>query len=120
MKVPNSCSIEKEHCINCHDHFLRLRPSIKEAVVSEHFKKDVEDYEEIVSDILDCDHIGFHELHKFEEEVEGVFVFRAKKEKSHYVYCINGDKIIFLRGFNNFKDYKKFLIDKKRIKKIIS
>jgi len=47
-------------------------------------------------------------------------IFRAKKEGTHIVYCVNKEmRIIFLRAIKNYTEYKKFLEDKKEIKKMI-
>ncbi len=124
MQLTYPCTDKGPHCINCHDHFMELRPLVKEVIISHHFKKDLKDEKvisQIVQTILDCNHIAFHELHKFEEDIGGNFIFRAKKDKLHYVYCIDKTKrIIFLRSFKNFNEYKKFLEDKKGIKRVIS
>jgi hypothetical protein len=103
---------------------MALRPSIKAVVVSKHFIRDVKDREEmnsIVQNILDCSHLDFAELHKFEEHVDGVLVFRAKRDSLHIVYCIDKQmRIIFLRAFRNFAEYKKFLDERNEIRKMIS
>jgi mRNA-degrading endonuclease RelE of RelBE toxin-antitoxin system len=98
---------------------LALRPRIKEVVVTKRFLKDLREAEEtetIVQEILDCSEVNFTELHKFEENVDGNLVFRAKKEDKHFVYCVDKNtRLIFLRVFKNFKEYGKFLEDKKTI-----
>src|SRR3989338_6486994 len=114
------CKNKTERRLNCSNHFSLLRPKIKEIVISRHFKKDFLDYEIAVKDILDCNHSNFTELHKFEEHVEGNKLFRAKNNKFHIVYAVdNKDRIIFLRALKNFKEYKKFLNNKKEIKSMI-
>ena len=123
--IGNPCAEKKTlHCINCHTHFMRIRPSIKNIVVSRHFARDLKNEKEmgsIIKEVLDCSDLGFTELHKFEEHIEGNLVFRAKKEKLHIVYCIDKKRrIIFLRAFRNFSEYKKFLDDKKEIRKMIA
>ena len=108
----------KERCINCNDHFDQLRPHIKEVAVSKHFLKDAPDFD--INLIVDCRHEHFTHLHKFEETIEGNHIFRAVKDKTHYVYAVDKNKrLIFLRAFSNFKDYKKFLNQKKSVLKII-
>jgi mRNA-degrading endonuclease RelE of RelBE toxin-antitoxin system len=103
---------------------MNARPLIKEAIVSKRFMKDLKNEEEakfIVNEILDCSNVDYYELHKFEENVDGCLVFRAKKEGTHIVYCIDKEmQLIFLRAFSNYKEYGKFLEDKKRLKKLIS
>jgi len=102
---------------------MAIRPSIKGVVVSKHFIRDLKDEEKInaiIKNILDCSHLDFNELHKFEENINGNLLFRAKKEDTHIVYCIDRTmKIIFLRAIRNFTEYKKFLEDRKEIKKMI-
>src|SRR3989344_9152163 len=101
-----------ERCINCHPYFEQLRPVIKGVVVFKHFLKDAPDFN--VNLITDCQHEYFTRLHKFEETIDGNHIFRAIKGKKHYVYAIDRNKrLIFLRAFSSFKDYKKFLNEKK-------
>jgi hypothetical protein len=119
LESKNACAEQKEFCVNCRSHFLALRPRIKEVVVTKRFLKDLREAEEtetIVQEILDCSEVNFTELHKFEENVDGNLVFRAKKEDKHFVYCVDKNtRLIFLRVFKNFKEYGKFLEDKKTI-----
>ena len=71
--------------------------------------------------ILDCTNLEFHELHKFEKNVDGNLIFRAKKKGIHYVYCINKKKpdiILFLRAISNFGEYKRFLENEQQIKRM--
>ena len=35
-----SCANKTERCVNCHDFYEELRPSVKEVIVTHHFKKD--------------------------------------------------------------------------------
>ncbi|MFH1510978.1 MAG: hypothetical protein ABIF10_04745 [Candidatus Woesearchaeota archaeon] len=106
-------------CANCHDHYSSLRPLVKEIIVSKHFEKDLPGFD--VSLIVDCDHAGFTRLHKFEETIDGNHIFRAIKDHTHIVYCIDkSHNLIFLRAFSNFKAYAKFLDDKKAILAMIS
>ena len=123
IKLENSCKNKKQFCVNCHNHFLTLRPKLNGVVVSKHFIRDLKDQEQITSviqDILDCSPSKFVELHKFEEHVNGYLIFRAKTEKLHIVYCIDKQlRIIFLRAFSNFNMYKKFLDDKHGIEHML-
>jgi hypothetical protein len=74
-----------------------------------------------VKDVLDCSNVNFSELHKFEENIDGNLVFRAKKNGVHIVYCVDKRmKIIFLRAFRNYNEYEKFLEDRKEIERMIS
>jgi mRNA-degrading endonuclease RelE of RelBE toxin-antitoxin system len=103
---------------------MAIRPLIKNVVVSKHFIRDLKDKEQrnlIIKDILDCSHLSFNELHKFEEHVDGNLVFRAKKESLHIVYCVNKktQTIFFLRAAKHFSEYKRFLENKKQVKELI-
>ncbi len=112
------CSNKTQKCINCHDHFQQLRPLVNDVVVSKHFKRDAPDFN--INLILDCEHMHFTRLHKFEETIEGNHIFRALKDKMHIVYAIDKNhRLIFLRAFNNFGSYKKFLNEKKEIMNMI-
>jgi len=124
IRLQNPCDERRNFCINCHNHFMMARPLIRGVVVSKHFIRDLKDEEKInsiIQNILDCSHLDFNELHKFEEHVNGNLIFRARKEQLHIVYCIDEKKtrIIFLRALKNFTEYKKFLEKKKEIKKMI-
>ena len=113
------CSEKTERCVNCHDHFEQLRPLVKEVIVSKHFKRDAPAFD--VNLVVDCKHEHFRRLHKFEETIEGNHIFRAVKDEKHIVYAIDKNhRLIFLRAFDSFEEYKKFLNDKKKILKIIS
>ena len=123
FELRNPCIEEKDHCINCHSHFMTVRPHLKGFIVTKRFLKDIKNKEEaksIVEGILDCSDADFYELHKFEEHINDCMIFRAKKEGTHIVYCVNKEmQIIFLRAFRNFKMYEKFLGDKKEISRLI-
>ena len=102
---------------------MRVRPLLKEVTISKHFKRDLKDKERInsiIKNILDCSNLEFTELHKFEENIEGNMIFRAKKENMHIIYCIDKNmRIIFLRAIKNFDEYRRLLENKKEIKAII-
>jgi mRNA-degrading endonuclease RelE of RelBE toxin-antitoxin system len=123
IKIENTCNERKSFCDSCNSHFMKVRPLIKEVVVSKHFKRDLKDEEKIsfiIKNVLDCSHLEFNELHKFEENIEGNLIFRAKKENLHIVYCIDKTmRIIFLRAIRNFDEYRKFLDNKKGLKLMI-
>lgn len=123
IKLENSCEYRKDFCPDCNNHFMKVRPLIKNIVISKHFIKDLKDEEKInfiVKSILSCSNLEFNELHKFEENIDGNLIFRAKKEDLHVIYCVDKNmRIIFLRAIKNFNEYKKFLENKKEIKKII-
>ena len=105
-------------CPNCHDHFEQFKPSIKEVIITKHFKRDFPDFDTDL--ILDSKHEHFTRLHKYEENIEGNHIFRALKDKIHIVYAIDkSHNLIFLRVFHNFKEYMKFLDNKKIILKMI-
>ncbi len=80
----------------------------------------MEEMASIINDILDCDHLEYRELHKFEENIDGFLVFRAKKENMHIVYCVDKKlRITFLRAISNFNDYKRFLDNRKELRRIV-
>ena len=124
IRLKNSCKEKKPFCVNCHNHFLTMRPKLEGVIVSKHFIKDLKDQEKITSiiqDILDCSPSKFVELHKFEEHVNGCMIFRARTEKLHIVYCIDKQlRIVFMRAFNNFTMYKKFLDNKNAISHLLN
>jgi hypothetical protein len=106
---------------------MTVRPMIKNVLLHKHFVKDLGNDKKrinvIVKDILDCANLEFHELHKFEKKVDENLVFRAKKEKIHFVYCVSKMRvytILFLRAMKNFSQYKRLLSDKKKIRKLVS
>jgi len=123
VELKNPCGEQKDHCLNCHSHFMEVRPKLRSIVVTKRFFKDAKDEEKaeaIVRDVLACSNADFYELHKFEKHVNGCMVFRAKKEGMHIVYCVDKNmRLIFMRVFKNFKEYEKFLGDKKEISKFI-
>ena len=123
MRIDNPCIERKDFCINCNSHFMKARPSIKTVAVSRRFVRDLKDrkiVKSIIKNVLDCSHLEFHELHKFERNVDGNLIFRAKKEKRHIVYGIDKNmRIVFLRAIKNFTQYKKFLEDKREILRMI-
>jgi len=103
---------------------MTVRPLIKMVVVSKHFTRDLKDEDEassVIEEILDCSDVGFNELHKFEENIGGNLVFRAKKGSMHIVYGVDNEmRIIFLREFKNYNEYGKFLDDKREIRKMMT
>ena len=123
IKLENTCKERKNFCENCNSHFMKVRPLLKEVIISKHFKRDLKDegkINSIIKSILDCSHLEFTELHKFEENIDGNLLFRAKKENLHIVYAIDKSmKIIFLRAIRNFEEYKKLLENKHEIKAMI-
>jgi hypothetical protein len=124
IKLENNCSEKRGFCVNCASEFMKIRPLLTGVIVSKHFFRDLERNEEevnsIIVGVLDCSNLEFTELHKFEENINGNLIFRAKKDGTHIVYCIDKTmKISFLRAFKNFNEYKKFLEDKKGITRII-
>jgi hypothetical protein len=102
---------------------MQVRPHLRGVIVSKRFVKDCRNEEEaksIIQKVLDCSDLEFTELHKFEENIDGNLIFRAKKENTHIVYCVDRTmQIVFLRAISNFNEYKRFLDDRKQIKKII-
>ncbi|MBW2988436.1 hypothetical protein DRJ48_04865 [Candidatus Woesearchaeota archaeon] len=104
-------------------HYETLINSINGYAITKHFKRDLglAKATAVALDILDSNHTGFEELHKFEEKVEGCHIFRAKIDGIHIVYAVTPEhKLVFLRGFKNFKEYEKFLSNKKKLKEMLS
>jgi len=100
------------------DHFHQFKPNITEVILTKHFHRDAPGFDTKV--VTDCEHDNCTHLHKYEENVHGNHVFRALWNRQHIVYAIDSEhRLIFLRAFHNFKEYKKFLEDKKDIVKII-
>jgi hypothetical protein len=118
----NTCDERKSFSDEC-SHFMELRPLIKEVVVTKHFIREMKDEEKMASlikEILECSHIESNELHKFEEKIGDISVFRAKKHDVHNVYCVDKDfRIIFLRSIKNYEDYKKFLENRREIETMV-
>lgn len=125
LKTGNPCSVKKDFCRNCHNHYSEIRPSVKGVYISNNFVKDFKDEDKarsMIEDVLKCSHIQFTELHKFEKHVDGFLVFRAKIDGDHIVYSIDKKEkvIIFLRMFKNYTKYKKFLEDDTMIKRTLA
>lgn len=124
IRVDNPCIEREDFCINCNSHFMKVRPSIKTVAVTKRFFRDLKDREladSIIKNILDCSHLEFHELHKFEKNINGNLIFRAKKEKLHVVYGVDKKmRMVFLRAIKNFTYYKKFLENRKEILRMIA
>ena len=106
---------------------MTIRPLIRNVVVHKKFFKDLgknrDRVDSIVKMILDCANLEFHELHKFEKNVAGNLVFRAKREQTHFVYCVNKknvETLLFLRAISNFADYKRLLANEQQIKRMVA
>ena len=85
--------------------------------------RDQEKVDSVIKMVLDCANLEFQELHKFEKNVDGTLVFRAKKDGTHFVYCVNKkkiDTILFLRAITNFTEYKHLLANEQQIKKMVT
>lgn len=103
----------------CNSHFANLEPSLSGYKVSKHLIRELDNYQEVIEKILAGKTAYFTELHKFEEKIGDLSIFRAKINKIHIVYAVNKEKnVLFLRAFKNFNLYEKFLESKKDIKKI--
>ncbi|MCX6706631.1 MAG: hypothetical protein NT001_00640 [Candidatus Woesearchaeota archaeon] len=112
------CKDYNDKCINCHDHYQQLRPLIKEVIVTSHFERDLPSFD--ITSITDCRHENFTHLHKFEETIDGNHIFRALQDHTHIVYAIDkAHRLVFLRAFDNFKEYERFLSNKKKITEMI-
>lgn len=75
----------------------------------------------IMESVLKCSNLQFTELHKFEKHVGRHLIFRAKIDGSHIVYSIDKERkvIVFLRYFDNYAKYRKFLEDDPMIERSI-
>ena len=106
--------------MECSSHFMHLRQSVLGYKISNKFEKELENYQEIVGKIMSCDAACFTELHKFEEKISDISIFRAKIDRVHIVYAIDKTgNAYFLRAFRNFSMYERFLGNKKEIVKLI-
>jgi hypothetical protein len=121
--MQNSCAMGKEECLNCHKHFMALRPLLTGVVVTKRFVHDLKDEAKAnlaVAEILDCGNLDYYEMHKYETNIHGTLIFRAKKDGVHMVYAADHRlRLILLRSFRNFSEYGKFLEDKREIGKMI-
>jgi len=100
------------------NHFEQFRPLINKVIKTRHFERDLPNFDTDL--ILDSKHEHFTRLHKYEENIEGNHIFRALKDKIHIVYAVDKNhNLIFLRAFHNFREYMKFLDNKKIILEII-
>ena len=112
------CTNKTVKCENCNHHFQRLRPQVESVVVTKRFLKDAPDFD--INTILNCEHVYFQKLHKYEGKIAGNHLFRALQNHVHAVYAFDEkNRLIFLRAFENFSNYKKFLDGKKAIKQMI-
>ena len=123
LSLVNPCIERKNFCINCNSHFMKVRPLIQGVATATHFKRDLKDKNEmasVISDILDCSRMEFNELHKFEKNIRGNLIFRAKKDQKHIVYGVDKRmRIVFLRAVRNFTEYTKLLENDKAILNLI-
>ena len=124
MKIDNPCTERKDFCVNCNSHFMNVRPLLKTVAVSRRFMRDLKDQEEadsIIKNVVDCSYLEFYELHKFERNIDGNLIFRAKRQQTHIVYGVDKRmRIVFLRAIKNFAQYKKFLENSKEILRMIA
>jgi hypothetical protein len=112
------CKAKTARCVNCNDHFQRLKPMITEVVLSKSFIRDAPGID--VSPVVDCEHDKAKRLHRFEFSVDGSYVFRAVIKNTHVVYSVDAkNRLIFLRAFGNSRDYSRFLSDRKGIAHMI-
>ena len=103
------------------DHFHELVPFVKEISFSSHFEKDMGSLDGFdPKAIFKSEFEDFTRLHKFEEKVGDNYIFRALHNHKHILYSIDKQgNVLFLRAFSNFKEYCKFLGDKKKIGEIL-
>ncbi len=102
---------------------MAIRPLLTGVVATKRYFKDFKDDEKakaIIADVLDCSNLDYHEMHKYEINVGGSLVFRAKKDGVHIVYAVDKQqRLIFMRAFHNYNEYGRFLEDKQEIAKTI-
>ena len=98
---------------------MNIRPLLKAAIVTKRFMKDLKNEEEIktiLNEVLSCSNIDYYELHKFEVNIDGYLIFRAKKKGTHIVYGLDKEmQLVFLRAIKNYKEYVKFLEIRKKL-----
>ena len=108
-------------CEGCRSHFRDLRGSLKSVKTGKRFLKDMEQTDEAVRRILNCENTDIATLHKFEKKIEGNFVFRGLIDKTHVLYAVTEARdIVFLRAFRNEKLYRSYLEDTAGLKKAFS
>ena len=76
--MQNSCAMGKEEFLNCHKHFMALRPLLTGVVVTKRFVRDLKDEAKAnmaVVEILDFDNLDYYEMHKYETNVNGALIF---------------------------------------------
>jgi len=99
------------------NHFEQFE--IRKVLISHHFHRDLPGFD--TSIVIDSKHEQCTHLHKFEENIEGNHIFRALVNHMHIVYAVTPEHdLVLLRAFKNFKEYMKFLDDKKAIMHLIS
>lgn len=97
-------------------HFDQFRENINDIFYTKHFKREEPQFD---AEIILKSEFKTH-LHKYEENIQGNHIFRALIKRKHYVYVIDkNNNLIMLRVFHNFKEYKKYLENKKKIEKEI-
>jgi hypothetical protein len=112
------CPSMTYRCVNCRSHYQNARQKIREVVISSHFQRDAPDFNPEI--ITDCQHQNSSILHKYEEAIEGNAIYRALSKGRHIVYALDKkNRLILLRAFRSFKEYEKFLNNKKQILEII-
>ena len=89
-----SCPDKTLRCVNCHEHFENLRPTIKQVLITHHFKKELPDFDSSL--ITDCKHEFFVRLHKFEEKVGLLKIYPGIKPEM--IKAFKGYKGLVLEG----------------------
>ena len=110
----DACPLESRICANCNSIYERMRHKITEVIITKHFLRDAPAFR--TDFITKCEQTPYTRLHKYEGNVDGHHIFRALKNKVHYVYAIDKSyRLVFLRAFKNFNLYQRFLGNKKLI-----
>jgi hypothetical protein len=113
-----SCSKKNVRCVNCSEHFQKLRPLITDTILSKHFLKDFPGFDHSV--VIGCSQEHSAKLHKYERKIGENYIFRALVEGVHVTYAIDeSHRLVFLRAFRNYKEYLRFLGDDASVIKAI-
>lgn len=111
--MESKCPNDPVRCVNCSDHFRRLRDSVKEVRATKRFLRDAPGFDERA--LLSCEHRHFKRLHRYEGRAGEGHLFRAIQKHVHILYAIEGGRLILLRAFRKYSDYSRYLQDKKAI-----
>lgn len=124
LALVDPCRERKDFCINCNSRFMKVRPLIRGVATTKHFERDLKDNDKrasVISAILDCSRMEFAKLHKFEKNIRGNLIFRAKRDQEHIVYGVDKRmRLVFLRAIRNFAEYARLLEDNMAILRLLA